>query len=130
MRNLLIIFLCLISASFVSAQNTKVSGVVKDSYTGETLPNAQIKYGDQVLMTDINGSFTVSVPNGKYTFVANYTGYGFLEQTVNAVGNPVTLEFLLQSVDLKEVEVVADIAIGRKTPVAFSDRNLVLKTCQ
>jgi hypothetical protein len=121
MRNLLIIFLCLISASFASAQNTKVSGVVKDSYTGETLPNAQIKYGDQVLMTDINGSFSVSVPNGKYTFVANYTGYGFLEQTVNAVGNPVTLEFLLQSVDLKEVEVVADIAIGRKTPVAFSD---------
>ena len=102
MRNLLIIFLCLISASFASAQSTKVSGVVKDSYTGETLPNAQIKYGDQVLMTDISGSFSVSVPNGKYTFFASYTGYAITEQTVNAVGNAVRLEFLLQSVDLKE----------------------------
>ena len=121
MRNLLIILLCLISASFASAQTTKVSGVVRDSYTSETLPNAQIKYGDQVLMTDINGSFSVSVPNGKYTFVAIYTGYASAEQTVNAAGNAISLVFLLQSVDLKEVEVVADIAVGRKTPVAFSD---------
>jgi iron complex outermembrane receptor protein len=123
MRKATFLLFALTFLTFVSfAQETRITGTVKDGYTGETLPNAQIVYNtDQVIKTDLDGHFDVILPNGSYTFIAKFTGYGDLDKTIEAKGPSIVLDFLLQSVDLKEVEIISDIAVDRKTPVAFSD---------
>ncbi|MEX0748061.1 MAG: carboxypeptidase-like regulatory domain-containing protein, partial [Rhodothermales bacterium] len=61
------------------AQNTgKLSGVVTDAQTGETLPGANVIIdGTQMgTATDVDGNyFILGVPVGTYTIRASFVGY-------------------------------------------------------
>ncbi|MFT4604224.1 MAG: outer membrane receptor protein involved in Fe transport [Rhodothermales bacterium] len=75
-----VIFLALIAIPTVAlAQNTgKISGVVMESDTGETLPGASVVVvGTQLgTITDVDGSyFIIGVPVGSYDIQASFVGF-------------------------------------------------------
>ena len=75
-------------------------------------------------ITDIDGSFAIgNLANGTYTVVVSYTGFETMEKEVTVSGSmvdmgAVTLTF--GAVGLSEVNVIASVAIDRRTPVAVS----------
>ncbi|MFN8865368.1 MAG: carboxypeptidase-like regulatory domain-containing protein, partial [Flavobacteriales bacterium] len=114
-----ILFVC---ASISTQAQTKVTGVVRDATSGETLPTATIVYGSgQGTSTDLDGKYELILESGKYTLTANYVGMEPVSKEIYVGSVPFEVNFSLQSVAMREVEIVADIAIERKTPVAYSD---------
>ena len=115
--------LFLILSFSVFAQTGTVRGVVKDAVTGETLLGANIIYGPgQGIAADLDGAFELDLATGTYTLQFSYVGYETLERTVTVqAGKSVDLKINLKTTTLSEVEVVADVAIARETPVAFSN---------
>ncbi len=104
-RKALLLFLCLFSFIYVSAQDIKVTGKVYDSKTSETLIGVSVKNstggGTQ---TDVNGNYSINVPaNG--TLIFTYIGYVTQEVAVN---NRPTIDVNLatSSQSLSEVVVV------------------------
>ena len=114
---------CLSLFSIVlSAQQGSVHGIVKDGSTGETLIGANILAAEgKGTVTDFAGKFMMKLPYGMYTLQASYVGYEPADQTIEITSKPVYLEFELSSIIIDEVVVVADVARGRETPVAFSN---------
>lgn len=74
----MILFLCFI-ASNVWANRT-ISGVVKDKNTGESLPGVSVlvKGSTQGAITDVNGNFSLQVPDHAVTLV--FTSIGYISQ--------------------------------------------------
>ena len=63
----------------------------------------------------------MKLDDGDYTITISYVGYKPIEKKITIKGNTVILNSPLETKVLQEVEIVADIAIARKTPVAFSN---------
>ena len=109
-----------------SAQTGLVRGSISDAITGEALIQAAVIYGagesSVGVLTDFDGLFSIELTPGKYSLRVSYVGYEPVAKDVNVVANA-TLEvhFKMESVLLQEARVVADIAIERETPVAFSN---------
>ncbi len=105
------------------AQNGMVKGNIKDATTGEAVIGASVSYAPgKGAVTDIDGNFTLKIDSsGQYTITVSYIGYEPQKQKVKVDGQSVTLNFSLQAQTLDEVEVVADVAKIRSTPVAFSN---------
>ena len=115
------ILITLITASSMYAQG-QVTGVVSDGSTLETLIGANILYLDgKGVATNYNGVYKIDVPNGTYTLKVSYVGYKSVKKTITVFNNTVRVDFSLSSTILTEIDVVADIAIARETPVAFSN---------
>lgn len=125
-RNLLIICLMAFS-SFAIAQTGTIKGRILDPDTNESLigANAVISGTTQGATTDVDGYFTINnVEAGNVSLNISFIGYRSITQsvTVNAgqttdIGE-VKLEYSM--IGLSEIEVIASIAIDRKTPVAVS----------
>ncbi|MFC2101733.1 TonB-dependent receptor [Bacteroidota bacterium] len=121
MRILSVISIALLFPVLVHAQLQTIKGTVSDATTGETLIGATILYGEgKGGVSDLDGQYKLSVPAGTYTVKVSYVGYIEQQQTVTTGNKPVTLNFKLKTMTLTEVEVVADVALTRETPVAFS----------
>ncbi len=95
----------LIANASIYAQKQKVSGVVTDATTGEAIigANVIIEGTTTGTVTDINGKFTIDVPNLNVTLVVSYLGY--LPEKVTAKG-PLTLKLVSDVKNLEEVVVV------------------------
>ncbi len=102
-----------------------VKGSIKDNATGETLIGANVLYAEgKGVITDIDGNFELKLPDGDYTLTISYVGYAPITQKIKVAGKPVTVPSLsMASTTLTTVEVVADIAKERETPVAVSSVN-------
>ena len=110
------IFLC-----FETLAQTTISGKVTDANTGEALIVATVIYGKgQGTATDFEGSYSISLHPGERNLKVSYVGYKEISKTITISEKPQNIDFKLKTVLLNEVQVVADIAIDRKTPVAFS----------
>lgn len=87
------------------AQNTRVNGTVK-ALDGETIPGVSVKIkGTQTgTMTDVNGAFSLNVPNANSEL--QFSFIGFVSQDIK-VGTQTTINVTLQesSNDLDEVVV-------------------------
>ena len=120
--NRILLFLCLFSSSLF-AQKGEIRGTIKDVTTNETVVGASILYGaGKGAVTDINGNFSIKIDSaGEYTLTVSYVGYEPQKQKVKVGNKPVAVSFSLQASSLNEVEVVADVATIRETPVAFSN---------
>ncbi|MBI1286315.1 MAG: TonB-dependent receptor plug domain-containing protein [Flavobacteriales bacterium] len=104
------------------AQKTRIYGVVKDANSAEPLISANVVYGEgKGVVTDFDGNYSFDVPNGEYTIQVTYIGYESFSKTVKANGGQLELNFSLSTMTLNEVKVVADIALDRETPVAFTN---------
>lgn len=112
----------LLFSLIISAQQGSVQGVVKDGATGETLIGANILADEgKGTVTDFEGKFLIRIPYGSYNFQVSYVGYETVTQKIEVTEKPVYLEFELSSIIIDEVIIVADVARGRETPVAFSN---------
>ena len=104
-----------------SAQLCKVEGNVSDAISGEALIGAYIKVGDQVVATDFDGGFDIDLPRGVVELEVSYIGYESQRREVNCDRATTFVSFALETLLMKEAIVATDIAIDRKTPVAFTN---------
>ena len=111
----------IVSANLLA--QTKVSGVIKDKESGETLIGANVLFAPGLgAITDFEGNFKSELKNGEYDLQVSYVGYKTITQKLIADGKAVNLVFEMESSKIiDEVRVVADIATIRRTPVAFSN---------
>jgi len=95
--------------STVYAQNVTLSGYIKDAANGEELINASIvNESFQGTITNIYGFYSLTLPEGKYTFTVSYIGYESIVKTLTLKESQ-TLDFELKEAtnQLAEVEVTA-----------------------
>jgi len=115
---ILILFCAVVRAQ----QEGTISGTITDKATGETLIGATVTYADgKGVVTDIDGHFELKLPYGNYNLQASYVGYQSEVKQIDLSKNFVRLNFSLTTTTLREVEVVADLAVEEETPVAFSN---------
>lgn len=137
-------------AGYGFAQNNfTISGVVKDSLSGETLIGATIRLKgakDHGTTTNAYGYYSLSVPKGEYALSVSYIGFQTLNQAVNLNKNA-RLDFSLKA-DNAPAEVVItserrdnnvssaqmglaklNMAEVENVPVLFGERDII-KTLQ
>ncbi|WP_214070841.1 TonB-dependent receptor [Mucilaginibacter sp. dw_454] len=121
---LLILFICLFTSGAVLAQNGRVvTGKLLDAQTKEPLIGASviIKGTTNGTTTSLDGTFKIRVPEGSQVLVLSYVSYLTQEVTVES-GSQNVGEISLKTNDgaMKEVTIIGDKAIDRKTPIAVS----------
>ncbi|MBN4051199.1 TonB-dependent receptor [bacterium AH-315-M05] len=106
----------------VFAQKGIITGTIKDNTIGEPLIGATVLIGKGVgTITDLDGKFSIQADYGKYTLIISYVGFQPVSQTITLDRKLLRLkDFKLETTTLSEVEVIADVAIDRETPVAFT----------
>ncbi|MCH7414117.1 TonB-dependent receptor [Belliella sp. R4-6] len=87
------------------SQQIQISGTVKDAETGETLPgvNVFLKGETSGTATDIDGSFSLSVPSSRSILIFSFIGYTQVERTV---GNTTIFNVSLEPTQEALTEVV------------------------
>jgi len=106
MKSIYLTIILLLCTAFSMHSQRTISGTVTDE-TGESLIGASILVkgtGDGTI-TDIDGSYSLSVPSDESTLVISYTGY--LTQEI-AVGNQSTVDISMQfdAIGLEDVVVI------------------------
>jgi len=121
LRHLICSLGCLLSLQLAAQQTGTLTGVVSDAVTGEALIQASVLLGNAGVATDFDGKFTLSLPYGDHEITVQYIGYESQKRTVTIDRALVQANFKLSTIVLQEAEVIADVAIERETPVAFSN---------
>lgn len=118
-------FISLINFSFAQTDSLyHVKGTIKDDVSNEPIIGATISYASgKGTQTDLDGNYVLKLKNGVYTFTVSYIGYKAQVKKVKVDNNHIAaLNFILAAdVVLNEVEIVADVAKIRETPVAISN---------
>ena len=111
MKQLLLLVLGLMMSLSIHAQRS-VTGTVSDADGPLIGATVQVKGTSVGTVTDIDGSFTIRVPDNALTLVVTYIGYGTIEV---AIGDGVDLEVMLQDDEraLSEVIVIGSRSAGR-----------------
>ena len=111
-RTILMISLALLMASGASART--ISGTVLDAYNNP-IPGVTVTVKGTTIgtLTDVNGIFSLSVPEGNVILVFNYLGYK-TEQVKIADQGPLTIVMEEEILTLDEV-VVTGYAVERKS---------------
>lgn len=91
-----------------------------DNTTNDPLIGATIVFEGKGIVTDFDGNFSFVSESKEINLSVSYVGYEKFTKTLSLTGKPVQLDIRLNTLVLNEVQVVADVAIDRKTPVAFS----------
>ncbi|MFP4844804.1 TonB-dependent receptor [Winogradskyella sp. PE311] len=110
-----------LSTTVAFAQST-ITGKVIDVEMNSPLPGANVvvKGTTNGVTTNFEGDFSLTAQSGSGEIVISYIGY--ITQTITFSGNTdigtITLE--PSDVGLQEVQIIASIAVDRKTPVAVS----------
>ena len=124
MKKLIFILSLFIFKSSLLAQNSVLKGKILDISDGEPLIGATVKinYNNLGTTTNFDGDFVFeNIQNGDYLLTVSYIG--FLEQVIeikvnrNSVRIP-NIMLVSNNTSLSELEVIADIAKERVTPVA------------
>lgn len=136
-------------SGFSQAKHT-ISGEIKDSKTGETLIGASVYPSEMPtkgVVTNAYGFYSITLPEGKYNLVSQYTGYEKSSQTIDLKQNmKVNFELGESVISLNEVVVTAEkqdrnitstqmgmnkLSINevKSIPVLFGEKD-VLKTIQ
>ena len=74
-------------------------------------------------ITDIDGSYSLNLKDGTYAVTMTYTGFDDMKQDVTVSGSMIDLGSTMMnfaSVGLDQVNVIASLAIDRRTPVAVT----------
>ncbi len=97
-----------------------LSGKITDSENGDALIGAAILVKTGVgTVADLDGNYTIKLPKGEYNLVVSMLGYTSFKQKIKLFTNK-KLDIKLENSVLNEVEIVANVAQVRETPVAFS----------
>jgi TonB-linked SusC/RagA family outer membrane protein len=106
--------------SALTFAQTTVSGLITDSNSGEALIAATVlvKGSNTGAITDIEGRYSIELPEGATTLVISYTGYGTKEIEVN--GRTVVDIQLTEGIDIGEELVVVGYGTQKKSSVTGS----------
>ena len=121
---LLIVFLVVSPTYAQTAGGCSIVGYVVDAQSGESLVGTSVVTEDQRkgVITNVSGEFKIdNIPVGKLPLNVSYIGYETFSKNFNLTNGLNDLGVIrLQpiSLGLNEVEVIADIAKERVTPVA------------
>jgi TonB-dependent receptor len=112
----------LLPAGTAFAAGGTISGVVRDSQTGDALPGANVMLVKTSLgaSTDVDGRFTIrDIPAGSYTLRATYVGYKDKEVSVQVrEDQAIKQDFKLLAVGVEGEEVVVTAqAAGQKAAI-------------
>ncbi len=125
-KNILLILIIFISG-WALAQSSGVSGNISDKDTYEALPGANIKIKGTSTgtTTDIKGNFNLGqLKAGSYALEVSFIGFETKDLLVVVKPNQTTnlgaIRLASSSLGLREVEIIASVAVDRKTPVAFN----------
>ena len=115
MFRLIVFSLFLLSAGAIQAQKKfTLSGFVKDSETGESLPSANVVVLEtkQGASTNTYGFYSLSLIEGSYTVSVSYLGFQEFTQKVNLKADQrININLAPKSIQAKEVE-ITDTRIG------------------
>lgn len=103
-----LILLCISMFSVsVYAQSRTIKGKVTDD-KGEPLPGAtvRLKNGRGAAATDVNGNFSISVPNSEAALIVSYIGFVDQEITLTANSNNLAVRMSADARSLNDVVVV------------------------
>ena len=120
---LILTFLLVTSLAF--GQNITVSGIVKDSSTGEGVPFASIQIKGTMTggMTDTDGNYSISVPADG---VLIFSSVGYTNAEVNVAGK--AKHDVMLSPDTEALEETIVVAFGTATKESFTGSATVVKS--
>ena len=133
-RKLLVLFVCLFSLTInlLAQEKGRITGVVKDAETSETLigVSVYVEKLQQGTTTDEKGRYELDLPLGEHTLRISYVGYTTLNRKVNVTAKPLTLNLKLQpeSEKLSEVQVTSERKDRNVTAMAMSVQTLDMIT--
>jgi hypothetical protein len=108
---LLLIFIVAISFSSFAQKNPVISGIIKDSETGETLIGAsvQLSGANQIgTVSNAYGFYSLNVAKGVYKVIFSYVGYQTISQDIDVDGDKQINISLVSLNQLSEVVVNAE----------------------
>ena len=133
-RKVLILLMLIVALTFdlLAQQKGRVSGVVKDAESGETLIGVSI-YEKELQVgttTDEQGRYVLDLPLGDHTIRISYIGYTTLNKKVKVKVQPQTLHVALwpESEKLSEVEVSSKRKDSNVSAMAMSVQTLDMRT--
>lgn len=117
----LFLAIALVFSTAAIAQST-VTGTVTDSETNSPLPGVNIieKGTSNGVSSDFDGNFTLRTNSSNTVIVITFVGFTSQEISISgdtALGN---IKLEPSAFGLQEVEIIASVAVDRKTPVAVS----------
>ncbi len=90
-------FLFCISYSNLIAQNATITGKITDLNTGEELIGATIKSGDKGVVSDFEGKYKITLPEGKHKLIVNFVGYQSTSKEITLkTGETLQIDFVLE----------------------------------
>ena len=107
------IILCIIAFISFSQDSINITGTIKDFYTKQQLPYANISVKDAFIGTssDMFGKYKLRIPKSSLPIelIVNYMGYELASKTINQKRNQ-NQNFLLypKSIDINEVSVKSE----------------------
>lgn len=85
-------------AGWTTAMAGVVKGKVVDAETGETLPGASVTFAEgKGISTDVNGMFSLDIPNGRRTLTVRYIGYKTVTKDVQVGDGTQTFDISLKA---------------------------------
>lgn len=106
----------------VTAQTGILRGRISDTDTKEPLVGAYVLYGNNKgTSANFDGDYQLELEYGTYDLRITYVGYQEISKRVTIDRPLVQQNFRLETIMMNEVEVVADVARARETPVAFTN---------
>ncbi|MEP1096130.1 MAG: SusC/RagA family TonB-linked outer membrane protein [Cyclobacteriaceae bacterium] len=101
------------ASSYVCLAQGKIVGSVTDSETGEGLPGVTLFIPSLNVgtITNIDGTYELSVANGSYNVVASYIGFANQKQKIDVSGANQTLDFTLR-VNVTQLEEIVVTGTG------------------
>nr|WP_299205797.1 TonB-dependent receptor [uncultured Brumimicrobium sp.] len=118
-----IILLAFLIPMVAFAQNGTLKGKITDHSTNEPIIGAYIYISDEYRSkADIDGFYTIkNLPYGEYEVKVSMFSYDTLITKVTINAPTVTKDFAMgDTQEMEEVEVIGQLAVDRKTPVAVS----------
>ena len=117
--------LLMLAATVAQAQNLTVTGVVKDSSTGEPVPFASIRLDGTMVggMTDIDGIYSMNAPADG---VLIFSSIGYKDAIVNIAGK--AQHDVMLSPDTQVLEETIVVAFGTATKESFTGSATVVKS--
>ncbi len=108
MKKIIICLLCAFSCIFVYAQKT-VTGTVTAADTKESLPQVSVKVKGTTTgaVSDLDGKFSITVPDTAKIIVFSYVGYSDKEVDVSAISGELSIALETKDIGLNPVVVSA-----------------------
>ncbi len=111
LKSWVLFILLLASTSLVAQERYTLSGYVKDASSGETLIGANVfdqENPSQGTNTNVYGFYSLTLPEGVYTFSFSYLGYTSKKITVDLKEDTRLNTDLVQGIEIEEVIVTGE----------------------